>query len=90
MASRLLRVYTRNLTGDYTWHADKRVAKNLEGVVQDALTLGCRGEKFFSENNLRPNNLIEIGNSDAIKQAVAANMGISLLSIHTLKLELQV
>ena len=46
-------------------------------------------EKFFFENNLRPNNLIEIGNSDAIKQAVAANMGISLLSIHTLKLELQ-
>jgi DNA-binding transcriptional LysR family regulator len=46
-------------------------------------------EKFFRNHNLRPTYAMEIGSNDAIKQAVAANMGISFLSMHTLKLELQ-
>ena len=46
-------------------------------------------EKFFLDHNLRPTYAMQIGSNDAIKQAVAANLGISFLSAHTLKLELQ-
>ncbi|MES2354294.1 MAG: LysR substrate-binding domain-containing protein [Pseudomonadota bacterium] len=46
-------------------------------------------EKFFRGHNLRPAYAMEISSNEAIKHAVAANLGISFLSIHTLKLELQ-
>ena len=46
-------------------------------------------EKFFRGHNLRPVYAMEISSNEAIKHAVAANLGISFLSIHTLKLELQ-
>jgi len=46
-------------------------------------------EKFFRDHTISPTYAMEIGSGDAIKQAVAANLGVSFLSAHTLKLELQ-
>lgn len=46
-------------------------------------------ERFLRDHNLRPSNVMEIGCNEAIKHAVAANLGVGFLSMHTLKLELQ-
>lgn len=41
-------------------------------------------EEFFSERDIVLNTGMELGSNEAIKQAVAANLGISVLSRHTL------
>jgi DNA-binding transcriptional LysR family regulator len=46
-------------------------------------------DQFLRERSLRPAKVMEIGCNEAIKHAVAANLGIGFLSLHTLKLELQ-
>jgi DNA-binding transcriptional LysR family regulator len=46
-------------------------------------------DRFLSDHHLRPTNVMEIGCNEAIKHAVAANLGVGFLSMHTLKLELQ-
>jgi len=46
-------------------------------------------ERIFTENGLKILPRMEMSSNETIKQAVIAGMGISLLSLHTLKLELQ-
>lgn len=46
-------------------------------------------ERLFAEHALKLQTRMEMSSNETIKQAVAAGMGISLLSLHTLKLELQ-
>lgn len=46
-------------------------------------------ERLFAEHGLKVQARMEMSSNETIKQAVIAGMGISLLSIHTLKLELQ-
>ncbi len=45
-------------------------------------------ERLFSEQNLAIKPYMELGSSEAIKQAVMAGLGISVLSRHNLRLEL--
>lgn len=46
-------------------------------------------ERIFTEHGLKVHARMEMSSNETIKQAVIAGMGISLLSLHTLKLELQ-
>ena len=46
-------------------------------------------ENFLREANVAPRVVMEMASNETIKQAVMAGMGISLLSLHTLGLELQ-
>lgn len=45
-------------------------------------------EEYFERHGLTPRISMEMSGNETIKQAVMANMGISLLSLHTLGLEL--
>lgn len=45
-------------------------------------------ERLFDEQGLKINPYMELGSSEAIKQAVMAGLGISVLSRHNLRLEL--
>ena len=44
-------------------------------------------EDFFSQRNLKPRIRMELGSNEAIKQAIDAGLGISVLSRHALALE---
>jgi len=46
-------------------------------------------EAFFREQRIAPPAIMEMSSNETIKQAVIANMGLTLLSLHTLGLELQ-
>ncbi|WP_295685215.1 LysR family transcriptional regulator [uncultured Nevskia sp.] len=46
-------------------------------------------EAFFKEQRIAPPAIMEMDSNETIKQAVIANMGLTLLSLHTLGLELQ-
>lgn len=50
---------------------------------------GIRDVTFrtFEANGLRPNVRMELGSNEAIKHAIAAGIGLSVLSLHTLTLE---
>ena len=52
---------------------------------------GTRGllERLFAEHGLPLNVSMEMASNETIKQAVQAGMGISLLSLHTMELELK-
>ena len=52
---------------------------------------GTRGllERLFAEHRLPLNVSMEMASNETIKQAVQAGMGISLLSLHTIELELK-
>lgn len=43
--------------------------------------------KSFDEKGCRPNIRMELGSNEAIKHAIAAGLGLSILSLHTLSLE---
>ncbi len=43
--------------------------------------------KRFEEKGLRPNGRMELGSNEAIKHAIVAGLGISVLSLHSLTLE---
>ncbi len=45
--------------------------------------------RLFAEHGLEANTYMELGSSEAIKQAVMAGLGISVLSLHNLRLELE-
>ncbi|MCK9192347.1 MAG: LysR substrate-binding domain-containing protein [Nevskia sp.] len=47
-------------------------------------------EAFFREQRITPPAVMQMSSNETIKQAVIANMGLTLLSLHTLGLELQV
>jgi DNA-binding transcriptional LysR family regulator len=44
-------------------------------------------EQFFRDQHLSPSIAMEVGSNEAIKHAVAAGLGISFLSLHTVHLE---
>ena len=44
-------------------------------------------EQFFGDRGIRLNVRMELGSNEAIKQAVAGNLGIAMLSAHTVPLE---
>ena len=44
---------------------------------------------LFKESGLKANTYMELGSAEAIKQAVMAGLGISVLSLHNLQLELE-
>ena len=46
-------------------------------------------QQLFAEHRLEPRIYMEVSNNEAIKQAVMAGLGISLLSLHTMALEIQ-
>jgi len=46
-------------------------------------------EHFFREHHLSPPRVMEMTSNETIKQAVIANMGVALLSLHTCGLELE-
>jgi len=46
-------------------------------------------EAFFREQRITPPAVMQMSSNETIKQAVIANMGLTLLSLHTLGLELQ-
>jgi len=46
-------------------------------------------EKLFNQHQLKPNCYMELGSSEAIKQAVMAGLGLSVLSRNNLKMELE-
>jgi LysR family transcriptional regulator, low CO2-responsive transcriptional regulator len=74
--------------------ADKRRIA-LERIATDTFILrepgsGTRGllERLFADHKLPLNVSMEMASNESIKQAVLAGMGISLLSLHTIGLEL--
>lgn len=46
-------------------------------------------DEYFAKTLFRPKRLIEMDSNEMIKQAVIAGMGVSLISLHTLGLELR-
>jgi LysR family transcriptional regulator, low CO2-responsive transcriptional regulator len=44
-------------------------------------------QEYLDEHRIQPNYVMEMPSNEAIKQAVMAGMGVSLLSLHTLALE---
>ncbi len=46
-------------------------------------------QEYLDEHRLKPNFVMEMPSNEAIKQAVMAGMGVSLLSLHTIGLELR-
>jgi DNA-binding transcriptional LysR family regulator len=44
-------------------------------------------EEYLAQHHLQPTFLMEMGSTEAIKQAVMAGLGVSLLSQHTIGLE---
>jgi DNA-binding transcriptional LysR family regulator len=46
-------------------------------------------EAFFADARLEPRVVMQMSSNETIKQAVAADMGLSFLSLHTLQLELE-
>ena len=46
-------------------------------------------EQFFRDQHLSPSISMEVGSNEAIKHAVAAGLGISFLSLHTVHLEVE-
>jgi LysR family transcriptional regulator, low CO2-responsive transcriptional regulator len=62
-----------------------------EGFIVREQGSGTRAalEEFMSEHHLGLHVVMEMASNEAIKQAVMAGMGISLLSLHTIGLELR-
>ncbi len=46
-------------------------------------------EQIFADNNITVNSVMELGSSEAVKQAILAEFGISLISRHAVWLELK-
>jgi LysR family transcriptional regulator, low CO2-responsive transcriptional regulator len=46
-------------------------------------------EQMFKEHDLKTRPFLKLGSSEAIKQAVMAGLGVSVLSIHNIRLELE-
>lgn len=46
-------------------------------------------ESVFKQHLFKPARVVSIGSNETVKQAVMAGMGVSLLSLHTLELELR-
>lgn len=70
-------------------HAPAAALANYEFLIREPGS-GTRAamEKFFADHRLEPRVAMEMTSNETIKQAVMAGMGISLLSLHTIGLEL--
>jgi DNA-binding transcriptional LysR family regulator len=69
---------------------------SVQRIAEEPLIVRERGsgtrhllERLFSEHGVKLQARMEMSSNETIKQAVSAGMGISLLSLHTLKLELK-
>ena len=62
-----------------------------EGFIVRERGSGTRAalEEYMDEHRLAPQVVMEMASNEAIKQAVMAGMGVSLLSLHTIGLELE-
>lgn len=65
----------------------KRIAD--ESLILREAGSGTRlaAERLFAEHGLEPRVRLELGSNEAVKQAVAGGLGLTLLSAHTLALE---
>jgi LysR family transcriptional regulator, low CO2-responsive transcriptional regulator len=66
----------------------------LARIAEESLILREAGsgtrlaaERLFAEHGLQPRVRLELGSNEAVKQAVAGGLGLTLLSAHTLALE---
>jgi DNA-binding transcriptional LysR family regulator len=66
----------------------------LERLTRESFIMRERGsgtratvERMFEEKGLKPRVRMELGSNEAIKQAIMAQLGISVLSLHTVTLE---
>lgn len=66
----------------------------LERLVEEPFILRESGsgtrlavERHFAEHGLKPKVRMELGSNEAIKQAIAGGLGVSVLSLHTLTLD---
>ncbi len=66
----------------------------LTRIAEESLILREAGsgtrlaaERLFAEHGLEPRVRLELGSNEAVKQAVAGGLGLTLLSAHTLALE---
>jgi len=66
----------------------------LTRIAEESLILREAGsgtrlaaERLFAEHGLQPRVRLELGSNEAVKQAVAGGLGLTLLSAHTLALE---
>ena len=73
----------------------RKTAISLKEFGSQALLVSKRGsgtwriiETLMAQKGFQPGSIIELGTTEAVKQAVAANLGISLLSRHVLEREL--
>lgn len=67
----------------------KRIAE--ERFISREIGSGTRAarKKLFEKHGLEANTYMELGSAEAIKQAVMAGLGISVLSMHNLRVELE-
>lgn len=79
---------------DHPWVRRKRIP--LEDLRDQAFVVREPGsgtriamERFFDQRGLHPGTGMEMSSNEAIKQAVEAGLGLGVVSIHTLKLELE-
>jgi len=77
-------------------HSLSNKAIDLETLIKEPFVLRETGsstrefiEKIMSDKNLKLNIIMELGNTEAIKQVVNANLGISIISIYAVQNELQ-
>jgi DNA-binding transcriptional LysR family regulator len=62
-----------------------------ETFLQRESGSGTRGvmEEFFAAQGFKPRRILSLGSNETVKQAVMAGLGLSVLSLHTLALELR-
>jgi DNA-binding transcriptional LysR family regulator len=71
-------------------HVDVESLRACEFIVRESGSeTRAAMEKFFVEARIEPRVIMEMSSNESIKQAVMAGMGLSFLSLHTLRLELQ-
>jgi DNA-binding transcriptional LysR family regulator len=75
--------------------AERKSAVHLSELAQQTVLLASRGsgtwrivEALLMRKGIQPGRSIELGSSEGVKRAVAANMGVALLSRHVLGHEL--
>jgi DNA-binding transcriptional LysR family regulator len=78
-----------------THRFSKRRKLALHDLQQDRFILRERGsgtrmtvEKHFEKSRFKPNTLLELGSNEAIKESVAAGLGVAIVSSHALQNQL--
>ena len=72
-------------TGDKPVRRTRKAEQRAETLEQ----IYDAAEELFAQHGISPRVRMELSSNEAIKQAVMAGMGISLLSLHTIGLELR-